>query len=54
MKQRWEDVDKYMNYQEPNRDRSTWKKSNEWAFGSQTFSYQSWPERKFDADKCPV
>ena len=52
-KARWEDINKYMNYQKPNTDRSTFKKSNEWAFGSSSFK-GSWPKQEFDKSKCPV
>ena len=54
-KQRWENIDDYFTKTEPNLDRSTWVKSNEWGFGSSTFKGNDWPKKKkFDKDKCPV
>ena len=47
---RWVDVDDYMNYRPPNTDRSTWTKSNEWAFGIGT----DFPKKEGDPAKCPT
>lgn len=51
----WLNIDDYMDYREPNTDRSTWKKSNPWSFGASTFKVNNWPPpKKFDKDKCPA
>jgi len=49
-KERWVNVDDYMNYQPPNTDRSTWTRSNEWSFGVGV----DIPKRAFDEEKCSV
>ena len=49
----WLDVDRYMNHQEPNTDRSTWTKSNPWSFGM-SGRIKEMPRREFDADMCDV
>lgn len=49
----WLDVNDYMEYREPNLDRSSYTKSNYWAFGSSTFKSPAWPRRRFDKEKCP-
>lgn len=46
----WLDVDHYMQYQAPNTDRSTWKRSNEWSFGIGV----DIPKSVFDESKCSV
>lgn len=51
----WVNIDDYMIFQPPNTDRSTWKKSNRWAFGSSSFKGKGWPVKKeFDPEKCDV
>jgi hypothetical protein len=49
----WENIDDYMEFREPNLDRSTWTKSNFWQFGSSSFKGRQWPKKKFDSKKCP-
>lgn len=51
----WLNLDDYMDYRPPNTDRSTWTKSNKWAFGTSTFKTNPWPpKKKFDKSKCKV
>lgn len=50
----YENIDNYFTHQEPNLDRSTWTKSNRWAFASSDFNGNSWPKKEFDKGKCPT
>ena len=50
----WLNVDDYLKYQPPNTDRSTWTKSNKFAYGSDTFKGKEWPKRELDFEKCEV
>lgn len=50
----WLNLDDYMTYQPPNTDRSTWVKSNHWAFGMSDFMGDDFPRKTFDKVKCPT
>lgn len=50
----WLNINDYIDYREPNLDRSTYTKSNYWSFGMSDFMGDNFPHKEFDQSKCPV